>query len=141
MVGDGPDRLKCMKKCKELGVIEKVKFLGNSNQVYDILSYSDLFILPSEIESFGLSALEAMMLKVPIISTNVGGLPEVNVEGISGFLFNLGDIHKMSSKAIEVLKDEALLNKMKDGAHVTAKKYDIKKIIPQYENVYKLFSK
>ena len=81
------------------------------------------------------------MLKVPIISTNVGGLPEVNVEGISGFLFNLGDIHKMSSKAIEVLKDEALLNKMKDGAHVTAKKYDIKKIIPQYENVYKLFSK
>lgn len=141
MVGDGPDRLKCMKKCKELGIIEKVKFLGNSNQVYDILSHSDLFLLPSEIESFGLSALEAMMLKVPIISTNVGGLPEVNIEGISGFLFDIGDIQKMSSKAIEVLKDEVLLNKMKDGAHVTAKKYDIKKIIPQYEKVYKLFSK
>ena len=141
MVGDGPDRLKCMKKCKELGIIEKVKFLGNSNQVYEIMCYSDLFLLPSEIESFGLSALEAMMLKVPIISTNVGGLPEVNVEGISGFLFNLGDIQKMSLKAIEVLKDDILLKKMKDGAHNTAKKYDIKKIIPQYEEVYKLFSK
>ena len=141
MVGDGPDRLKCMKRCKEMGIIEKVKFLGNSNQVYDILSYSDLFLLPSEIESFGLSALEAMMLKVPIISTNVGGLPEVNMEGISGFLFNLGDIKKMSLKAIEILKDDILLKKMKEGAHQTAKKYDIKKIIPQYEEVYKLFSK
>jgi N-acetyl-alpha-D-glucosaminyl L-malate synthase BshA len=141
MVGDGPDRLKCMKRCKEIGIIEKVKFLGNSNQVYDILSYSDLFLLPSEMESFGLSALEAMMLKVPIISTKVGGLPEVNVEGVSGFLFDLGDIKKMSLKAIEILKDDILLKKMKEGAYNTAKKYDIKKIIPQYEEVYKLFSK
>ena len=137
MLGDGPERLKAMEKCEKLGVENKVKFLGKSNQVYQILCYSDLFILPSASESFGLAALEAMMMRVPVISTNVGGLPEVNIEGESGYLFELGDVEGMAQKSIALLNDEQKLESMKDRAYTLAKRFDIEAIVNQYVAVYK----
>ena len=137
MVGDGPERLKAMETCEKLGIENKVKFLGKSNQVYQILCYSDLFILPSASESFGLAALEAMMMRVPVISTNVGGLPEVNIEGESGYLFELGDVEGMAQKSIVLLNDEQKLESMKDRAYTLAKRFDIEAIVSQYVVVYK----
>lgn len=137
MVGDGPERLRAMETCEELGIENKVKFLGKSNQVYQILCYSDLFILPSASESFGLAALEAMMMRVPVISTNVGGLPEVNIEGESGYLFELGDVEGMAQKSIALLNDEQKLESMKDRAYTLAKRFDIEAIVSQYVAVYK----
>ena len=137
MVGDGPERLKAMETCEKLGIENKVKFLGKSNQVYQILCYSDLFILPSASESFGLAALEAMMMRVPVISTNVGGLPEVNIEGESGYLFELGNVEGMAQKSIVLLNDEQKLESMKDRAYTLAKRFDIEAIVSQYVVVYK----
>ena len=137
MVGDGPERLRAMETCEKLGIENKVKFLGKSNQVYQILCYSDLFILPSASESFGLAALEAMMMRVPVISTNVGGLPEVNIEGESGYLFELGDVEGMAQKSIALLNDEQKLESMKDKAYTLAKRFDIEAIVNQYIAVYK----
>ena len=137
MVGDGPERLRAMETCEKLGIENKVKFLGKSNQVYQILCYSDLFILPSASESFGLAALEAMMMRVPVISTNVGGLPEVNIEGESGYLFELGDVEGMAQKSIALLNDEQKLESMKDRAYTLAKRFDIEAIVNQYVAVYK----
>ena len=137
MVGDGPERLRAMETCEKLGIENKVKFLGKSNQVYQILCYSDLFILPSASESFGLAALEAMMMRVPVISTNVGGLPEVNIEGESGYLFELGDVKGMAQKSIVLLNDEQKLESMKDRAYTLAKRFDIEAIVSQYVVVYK----
>ena len=137
MVGDGPERLRAMETCEKLGIENKVKFLGKSNQVYQILCYSDLFILPSASESFGLAALEAMMMRVPVISTNVGGLPEVNIEGESGYLFELGDVEGMAQKSIVLLNDEQKLESMKDRAYTLAKRFDIEAIVSQYVVVYK----
>ena len=137
MVGDGPERLKAVETCEKLGIESKVKFLGKSNQVYQILCYSDLFILPSASESFGLAALEAMMMRVPVISTNVGGLPEVNIEGESGYLFELGDVEGMAQKSITLLNDEQKLEIMKDSAYTLAKRFDIESVVSQYINVYK----
>ena len=137
MVGDGPERLRAMETCEKLGIENKVKFLGKSNQVYQILCYSDLFILPSASESFGLAALEAMMMRVPVISTNVGGLPEVNIEGESGYLFELGNVEGMAQKSIVLLNDEQKLESMKDRAYTLAKRFDIEAIVSQYVVVYK----
>ena len=137
MVGDGPERLRAMETCEKLGIENKVKFLGKSNQVYQILCYSDLFILPSASESFGLAALEAMMMRVPVISTNVGGLPEVNIEGESGYLFELGDVEGMAQKSIALLNDKQKLESMKDRAYILAKRFDIEAIVSQYVAVYK----
>ncbi len=136
MVGDGPEKIDMVNYCQQLGIADRVKFLGNTNQVYEVLCYSDLFILPSQSESFGLAALEAMMMRVPVISTNTGGLPEVNVEGYSGYLFEVGDIAGMAKTSIELLKDETRLNKMKDNAHQQALKFDIHKVVAQYEAIY-----
>lgn len=136
MVGDGPDRFKAMQSCEELGIEHCVEFLGKSNQVYEILCYSDLFLLPSASESFGLSALEAMMMGCPVISSNTGGLPEVNVEGETGHLFDVGDVNGMAEKAITLLKDEALLNQYKANAKRMAQNFDIDQVIHQYEAVY-----
>lgn len=136
MVGDGPERLRAMEICEKLGIENKVKFLGKSNQVYQILCYSDLFILPSASESFGLAALEAMMMRVPVISTNVGGLPEVNIEGESGYLFELGDVEGMAQKSIALLNDEQKLERMKDRAYTLAKRFDIEAIVSLYVAVY-----
>lgn len=138
MVGDGPERFTAKQICKEKGIYNKVKFLGKTNQVYEILCYSDLFLLPSETESFGLAALEAMMMSVPVISSNAGGLPEVNQEGISGYLFDVGDVQGMSKKAIDVLNNEAHLVNLKAGARKVALEFAIHEVVAQYLEVYKL---
>lgn len=137
LVGDGPEKVKAEKQCKELGIKHQVIFFGNSNEIDLILSYSDLFLLPSETESFGLAALEAMAWGVPVISSNTGGLPEVNEEGISGFLSNVGDVDNMASNALKILHNNEVLSAFKKQALAVAKKFDIEQILPLYEAVYK----
>lgn len=136
MVGEGPEKAIAEKMCEELGISDKVIFFGNSNDINQILKYSDLFLLPSETESFGLAALEAMAFNVPVISSNSGGIPEVNEEGISGFLSDVGDVENMSKNAIHILKDDKMLAQFKTSAFEVAKKFDIKNILPLYEELY-----
>jgi len=136
MVGDGPEKEKAEILCQELGIHDKVIFFGNSNEIDKILLLTDLFLLPSETESFGLAALEAMACGVPVISSNSGGLPEVNFDGFSGYLSNVGDVDEMASNAIKILKDDAVLNEFKNNALEVAKKFDIKNILPIYEALY-----
>ncbi len=136
MVGDGPERDKAERLCVELGISEKVIFFGNSNEIDLILSYSDLFLLPSETESFGLAALEAMAWSVPVISSNSGGLPEVNFNGISGYTSNVGDIDEMADNAISILSNDETLEKFRDNALKTALQFDVKNIVPLYEAIY-----
>nr|WP_315246137.1 N-acetyl-alpha-D-glucosaminyl L-malate synthase BshA [uncultured Flavobacterium sp.] len=136
MVGDGPEKEKAEILCQKLGIYDKVIFFGNSNEIDKILLLTDLFLLPSETESFGLAALEAMACGVPVISSNSGGLPEVNFDGISGYLSDVGDIEQMASNAIKILKDDAVLKEFKDNALEVAKKFDIKNILPIYEALY-----
>lgn len=136
MVGDGPEKEKAERLCEELGIIDKVIFFGNSNEIDSILSYSDLFLLPSETESFGLAALEAMAWSVPVISSNSGGLPEVNFDGISGYLSNVGDIENMAENAIKILNNNETLNTFKENALTVAKQFDIVNILPLYESLY-----
>jgi N-acetyl-alpha-D-glucosaminyl L-malate synthase BshA len=136
LVGDGPEKIKAEALCEELGIIDQVIFFGNSNEITKILCFTDLFLLPSETESFGLAALEAMACKVPVISSNTGGLPEVNIDGFSGFLCNVGEVDEMAEKAIQLLSDGALLATFKAQAFETALKFDIKNILPLYENLY-----
>ncbi|MGB0769266.1 MAG: N-acetyl-alpha-D-glucosaminyl L-malate synthase BshA [Flavobacteriaceae bacterium] len=137
MIGEGPEREKAEQLCMELNIENKVVFLGNSNEVNKILCFSDLFLLPSETESFGLSALEAMASGVPVVSSNSGGLPEVNINGVSGFLSPVGDIKSMSQNAIHILKNKTNLEVYKKGAKSTALKFDIHQIVPAYEEIYK----
>ncbi len=139
MVGDGPERPPMEELAKELGVEEDVRFLGKQEQMEEILVVSDLFILPSEYESFGLSALEAMAASAPVISTNVGGLPEVNIHGKTGYLADLGDVESMSKFAIEILGNEETLATFKKNAFEQANKFDIQNIIPLYEKLYSRF--
>ena len=136
MVGDGPEKEKAENLCQELGITDKVIFFGNSNEIDKILSYTDLFLLPSETESFGLAALEAMAWGVPIISSNSGGLPEVNYEGISGYLSNVGDTDHMAQNALRILKDDIILAEFKKNALLVAEKFDIENILPLYEDLY-----
>lgn len=136
MVGDGPERVKAEYLCEELGISDKVIFFGNSNEIDSILAYSDLFLLPSETESFGLAALEAMAWSVPVISSNSGGLPEVNEEGVSGYLANVSDIDTMAHRAISILDNNETLATFKKNALNVAKKFDIAQILPQYESLY-----
>jgi N-acetyl-alpha-D-glucosaminyl L-malate synthase BshA len=136
MVGDGPEKEKAEQLCHELGIQDKVIFFGNSNEIDRILSYSDLFLLPSETESFGLAALEAMALSVPVISSNSGGLPEVNFDGISGYLSDVGNVEEMAVNALKILKDTATLSQFKLKALETAKQFDIQNILPLYEELY-----
>jgi L-malate glycosyltransferase len=136
MVGDGPEKEKAERLCQELGILDKVIFFGNSNEIDKILSYSDLFLLPSETESFGLAALEAMASGVPVISSNSGGLPEVNFDGISGYLSNVGDIEAMAANAIKILSNDVALKEFKAKALETAKQFDIQNILPMYEELY-----
>lgn len=136
MVGDGPEKEKAENLCQELGITDKVIFFGNSNEIDKILSYTDLFLLPSETESFGLAALEAMAWGVPIISSNSGGLPEVNYEGISGYLSNVGDTDHMAQNALRILKDDIILAEFKKNALSVAEKFDIENILPLYEDLY-----
>lgn len=136
MVGDGPEKENAENLCSDLNIINKVLFLGNSNEIDKILCYSDLFLLPSETESFGLAALEAMACGVPVISSNSGGLPEVNIDGKTGFLSDVGNIEEMSKNAIEILSDEKRLSSFKSNALENAKQFDIKNILPLYEQIY-----
>ena len=137
MVGDGPEKKKAKDYLRKNNLKNRVIFLGKTNEVDEILCSSDLFLLPSEKESFGLAALEAMALKVPVISTNIGGLSELNINGNSGYTSDIGDIDSMASNAIKILSDKSLKKKYRSQAFENAKKYDIKKIIPLYESVYK----
>lgn len=137
MVGDGPEREPAEKLAEELGISNKVVFFGNSNEINEILCLTDLFLLPSQTESFGLAALEAMAAGVPVISSNAGGLPEVNRDGISGFLGNVGDVNYMAEKAIYILEDEQRLETFKRSALENAREFDIQKIMPMYENIYR----
>ena len=136
LVGDGPDREKADLLCKEFGIKEKVLFLGNSNEVNKILCYSDLFLLPSKTESFGLVALEAMAAKTPVISTNSGGLPEVNLDGVTGYLSNVGNVDEMANNAISILKEDKILNTFKSNAVEHSKIFTLERILPQYLAVY-----
>jgi len=136
LVGDGPERGNIEKLCRQLDACNDIKSLGKIVNPEQILAISDLFLLPSETESFGLAALEAMASKVPVISTNSGGLPEVNVNGFSGFMSNVGDLDDMANNAIHILKDDATLNQFKANAYQQAKKFDIAKILPIYEELY-----
>ncbi|WP_430908627.1 N-acetyl-alpha-D-glucosaminyl L-malate synthase BshA [Maribacter sp. 2-571] len=137
MVGEGPEKEGAERLCEELGIAEKVIFLGNSNEIDRILCFSDLFLLPSESESFGLAALEAMINKVPVISSNAGGIPEVNKHGVTGYLSDIGDIDDMAENAIRVLRDDTVLDRFKEDAYREAKKFDILKVLPLYEQIYK----
>lgn len=136
MVGEGPERKKAEDLVAELGIEDKVLFLGQSNEIDKILRCSDLFLLPSERESFGLAALEAMVNQVPVISTNTGGLPEVNKQGFSGYLSDVGNIEEMASHAISILKDDETLKTFKENAKTQAFTFDLYSIMPLYEELY-----
>jgi N-acetyl-alpha-D-glucosaminyl L-malate synthase BshA len=136
MVGDGPERPATEELARKLGVDEDVRFLGKQEQMEDILAVSDVFLLPSEYESFGLAALEAMAAHAVVISTNAGGLAEINIQGQTGFLANVGDVTAMSDFAIGLLQDETKLETMKEAAYQQALRFDIKNIIPVYEKLY-----
>lgn len=139
MVGDGPERHICEELARELGVVEEIRFLGKQEQIEDILAVSDVFILPSEYESFGLAALEAMAARSVVISTNAGGLNEINIHGETGYMADIGDVQSMSGFAIELLSNETQLEKMKEAAYQQALLFDIKNIIPIYEALYGRF--
>jgi N-acetyl-alpha-D-glucosaminyl L-malate synthase BshA len=136
LIGDGPERSSIEKLCRETGACEHIRFLGKQEAVEEILSVCDLFIMPSETESFGLAALEAMACQVPVISSNAGGIPELNVQGQTGFLSNVGDVEDMAKNAIYILEDEARLATFKSNALAHASKFDIKYIMPLYEAYY-----
>ena len=136
MVGDGVERSYCEQLARDLGVCDEVRFLGKQDAIEEILSVSDLFLMPSESESFGLAALEAMACKVPVISSNAGGLPELNIDGETGFLKDVGDVDGMAEKAIYILEDEERLKTFKENALARAKVFDLATILPIYENYY-----
>tara|TARA_B100001175_G_scaffold317684_1_gene335731 strand:+ start:4337 stop:5470 length:1134 start_codon:yes stop_codon:yes gene_type:complete len=137
MVGDGPEKERAMRYCRAHEMEDTVLFLGRSNQIDEILCFSDLFLLPSEQESFGLAALEAMVHGVPVICSDVGGLPEVIQNGFSGFLCSLGDVKEMAEKAIHILEDKDRLKLFKIQAFESSKKFDIQKVVSHYESLYK----
>lgn len=136
MIGDGPDRLMAEQMCRKLEISGSVKFLGKLKLIENILSLADVFVLPSETESFGLVALEAMASKVAVISTDSGGLPEVNIDGHTGYLSKVGDVDKMSSDLSNLLSNPELLNTMKSNAFEHAKSFDLPNILPMYEDIY-----
>lgn len=138
MIGDGPERQNAEEICRSMpDVCGDVRYLGKQEQMDEILSITDLFILPSQYESLGLSALEAMACSVPVISTNAGGLPEINIHGETGFLSNVGDVDDMAKHAIYILEDDERLQKFKDAAIAHAGKFDKDRIVPLYEQLYK----
>lgn len=138
MVGEGPEKEKAEYLCQTLGIADKVLFLGNSNEIDKILCFSDLLLLPSETESFGLVALEAMANGVPVISSNSGGLPEVNVQGVSGFLSEVGHVEDMAKNALAVLQSQTLQLKFSQQAKEQAARFDISRIVPMYESIYQM---
>ena len=136
MIGDGPERQHCEELCRRLGVCGEVRFLGKQDAIEELLAICDLFILPSGNESFGLSALEAMACEVPVISSNIGGLPEVNIHGETGFLSKVGNVDEMATNSINLLKNEDMLAVFRRNAFNQAKKFDIELVLPKYESYY-----
>ena len=139
LVGDGPERPMAESLCRDLDICDDVRFVGRQEQIEEILAISDLFLLPSDYESFGLAALEAMAAGVPVISTNAGGLPEINVQGKTGFLSQVGNVQEMASNAIHLLQDDSLLEQFKNNAKEQADTFDIANVVPQYEALYDRF--
>jgi N-acetyl-alpha-D-glucosaminyl L-malate synthase BshA len=137
LVGDGPERSRLELLSRSLGLAQDVRFLGKIEAVEEVLSIADLFLLTSEKESFGLAALEAMACQVPVISSDAEGIPEVNVNGVTGFVSKVGDVEDMARNAIEILKDEATHQKFKQAAYNRAKEFDLTIIMGMYEKVYK----
>lgn len=136
MVGEGPEKGEAEKLCSKLGIADKVVFFGNSHEIDKILCFSDLFLLPSITESFGLAALEAMASGVPVISSNTGGIPEVNIDGVSGFFSDVNDVEDMSKNALYILSDPERLQQFKDNAKRESKKFGIDNVVPKYEDIY-----
>jgi N-acetyl-alpha-D-glucosaminyl L-malate synthase BshA len=140
-VGDGPERSTAEDLSRELGVSDDVLFVGKQEQMEDILAIADVFLLTSEYESFGLAALEAMAAKVPVVSTDAGGLAEINIHGETGFLSKVGDVDLMSEQVMQLLQSESTLKSFRANAYKQACKFDIHHIIPQYEKLYSRFVK
>ncbi len=136
MVGDGPERQATEALARSLCPTMDVRFLGKQEAVEELLAVSDVFLMPSESESFGLAALEAMACEVPVVSSNAGGIPEVNIDGVTGYLLNVGDVQGMADKTLALLKDEAKLAQFKKNAFEQAQRFDIDVILPQYEDFY-----
>jgi L-malate glycosyltransferase len=136
LVGDGPERINIEQRCRALGVQDDVRFLGKLDVIEEVLSLADVFLLPSEKESFGLAALEAMACQVPVVSSNAGGITEVNIHGQTGFVSQVGDVEDMAHNTIQLLKDEALFAQMKINALGRAQDFDLSKILPMYEKYY-----
>lgn len=136
MVGDGPERSNAERLCRDLGIGADVRFLGKQDAIEELLAICDLFIMPSENESFGLAALEAMACEVPVVSSNGGGLPEVNIQGVTGFLSEVGDVADMARNAIRLLSDEEMLRQFRQNALAQARRFDIHNILPEYEAYY-----
>ncbi|WP_020567182.1 N-acetyl-alpha-D-glucosaminyl L-malate synthase BshA [Neolewinella persica] len=136
LIGDGPERSRCEELSRKLGLSADIRFLGKQDAVEELLAVSDLFLLPSASESFGLAALEAMACQVPVISSNVGGIPEVNIDGQTGFLSGVGMVDKMAEDALTILKDDTVLARFRAAALTQAARFDIEEIIPKYEAYY-----
>jgi N-acetyl-alpha-D-glucosaminyl L-malate synthase BshA len=136
MIGDGPERHKIEELTREKGFYNEVRFLGKQEMVEEVLSIADLFVMPSETESFGLAALEAMACQVPVISSNSGGMPELNINGVTGFMSNVGDVDDMAKNALAILTDDKKLSEFRQAALKQAKAFDIHHIMPVYENYY-----
>lgn len=136
LVGDGPERPRMERLCREMKIFEHVRFLGKQDAIEEILAVADLFIIPSENESFGLAALEAMACEVPVISSNAGGLPEVNIHGVTGFLSDVGDYESMAENALMLLQNHDMLQTFRKNALDQAHTFDISVILPQYESYY-----
>ncbi len=135
MIGDGPERVHAEQQCRDLGICDDIRFLGKLEAVEEVLSVADLFLMPSEKESFGLAALEAMACEVPVISSNTGGIPELNIHGVTGFLSAIGDVEDMTRNALHILNKNNL-PKFKQNALATAREFDISRILPLYEAYY-----
>jgi len=136
MIGDGPERQTMEQLCRELGTCEDIRFLGKQEKLEEILSITDLFLLPSAYESFGLAALEAMGCKVPVISSNAGGIPEINIHGVTGYLTDVGDVESMAKFSLDLLTNDVKLNQFKQNALDQAQKFNINTIVPVYEKLY-----
>jgi N-acetyl-alpha-D-glucosaminyl L-malate synthase BshA len=136
LIGDGQEKPKIEALCREMGISDHVRFTGKQEPVEEMLSVADLFLLTSEMESFGLAALEAMACEVPLISTNIGGIPEINIEGVTGFLHDVGDTVNMTKSAIRILEDDKLLALFRKHARDQALEFDKHKVIPAYEDYY-----
>ena len=136
LIGDGPERHNIEQLCRELDLCDDVRFLGKQDMIEEILSICDLFVMPSETESFGLAALEAMACQVPVISSNAGGIPELNINGVTGFMSDVGDVDDMAKNSLTILRTDESLKKFKSQALNRAKDFDTQVITPMYEQYY-----